>query len=136
MKQKEFRITWSIDVSAATVEEAVAKAILAMPVPMNEETVATVFETCEIVKGKLVNPAEIDTLELDEEERSRFVAVLDGYESYEEFVKEQKELEEEGTEGQDRESYSDDQDRDNYTVNNEEDSEEDDPQRGYSHYER
>lgn len=102
--EKQIRVTWTIDVYAKTPEEAVAKAILMMPVPIrDEESFATHFETIEIQNGKFVegSAVEIDTLELEGEERNRFISVLDG--------------EEDEEEGQDRESYTDDQDRDSYT---------------------
>lgn len=99
--EKQFRIVWKIDKWANSPEEAIAKAILSMPVPSNEETLATVFTVTEMDENS--KPAKksvnIDTLELEEgsEERERFVSVLDG-ETY----------------GDDRDD--DDQDRESYTV--------------------
>jgi hypothetical protein len=63
-EEKQYRVTWTIDEYASSPLEAVLKALKHMPT--NEESIATFFETLEIVKGKLENPEEIDLLELDE----------------------------------------------------------------------
>lgn len=76
--EKHYVVTWKIDEWANTPEEAIAKAILSMPVPSNEDSIATVFEIVEVNKNKFVQPMEIDTLELEDEERERFIKVLDG----------------------------------------------------------
>jgi len=86
--EKRFLIKWEIDEFAETPLEAIKKAIKAMPTDSNPDTMATIFdvEEIDINSNKVVATHQIDILELEEES------------------------------GQDRESYTDDQDRKNYTV--------------------
>lgn len=65
--EKRFTIKWEIDEFAENPLEALRKAILAMPVEANEQTLATVFnvEEIDINSNKVVATHQIDILEDD-----------------------------------------------------------------------
>lgn len=74
-EEKRYLVKWEIDEYATSPEEAIAKAILAMPVPANEETLATVFDVIEYNEnGK--HHLQIDTLELEGEEELKFIRIF------------------------------------------------------------
>ncbi len=106
MADKLYEVSWTIQEWANSPEEAIAKAILHMPVPSNEDTIATFF----VVKNEEKKVVQIDTLELKDEQREKFVKVLDG-----ETYGDSRDEEDDGTNGQDRKGYTDNQDRENYS---------------------
>lgn len=64
--EKRYVIKWEIDEFASSPLEAIKKAIQAMPVEANEDTLATVFDVEELDEnGKTVNKFQIDVLEVN-----------------------------------------------------------------------
>lgn len=135
-KGKRFRIVWEIDQWANTPEEAIAKAILAMPVPSNEDTwqqYLMPFDAIEFDEnGKEVGKVQLDTLELEGNANIRFLRVLDGREDDPEYLAELIEDDDivELERGDILKGHHADCQCDECFK-----KEEDDPQRGYSHFE-
>jgi len=96
--EKHFRVVWEIDQWAATPEEAIAKAILALPVPSNEDTLATVFD---VTNWDTKEKVQIDTLELEGNAKVRFLRVLDGREDDPTYLAEMWDKDEEQAEEDD-----------------------------------